>query len=108
MTLKTDKMVKRLDKIAKAQAPKKVKAKARAKTKPAKAVRKKVAKKAAKLSAIDTVLTIIEKSRNKKGISAAALRKKTGFDDNKIRGIVFRLKQQGKIKSGGRGFYLKA
>lgn len=91
---KTEQITKRLDKLAKGTVPKKPGTKTR------------TTKKAANVSASDTVLALIRKSR--KGIDTATLRKKTGFDDNKMRGIVYRLKDKGKIKSGGRGVYIKA
>jgi len=68
--------------------------------------KKPAAKKPAKLTAVDTVLAIIRRSR--KGVDTATLKKKTGFIDYKIHNIVYKLKQQGKIKSVGRGVYLKA
>ena len=97
LTRKTEGMVK---KIEKAKAPKKAKAKARVKIKAAK---KKVGKKA---TAIDTVFAIIKKSR--KGVNAATLKKKTGFEDKKIWNNVNTLKRKGKIKSAGRGVYVEA
>jgi len=98
LTQKTDKMIKRLEKLEKkAQAAKKPKAKA---------VKKAVAKKPAKLSASGTVLAIIKRSR--KGVDAAALKKKTGFKDKKIRDITYRLRKQRKIKKDRKGLYVKA
>ena len=94
---KTEKMTKRLEKLEKAQAAKKPKAKA---------AKKAVAKKPAKLSASGTVLAIIKKSR--KGIDKAALIKKTGFEDKKIRDITYRLRKQGKINRDLKGLYVKA
>ena len=97
LTRKTEQIAKRLDKAEKAQAPMKPRAKVAKKAAP---------KKRAKVSATDTVLSIITRSR--KEIDGAALRKKTRFKDNQIRAILSRLKKQGKIKSPGRGVYLKA
>jgi hypothetical protein len=94
---KTDKMIKRLEKLEKAQAAKKPKAKA---------VKKAVAKKPAKLSASGTVLAIVKRSR--KGVDKATLIKKAGFEDKKIRDITYRLRKQGKIKKGRKGLYVKA
>jgi len=91
-------MLKQLEKPDKAQAAKK---------KPkAKAVKKAAAKKPARVSASETVLAIIKRSR--KGIDTAALNKKTGFEGRKIRDIIYKLKKQGKIKSDPKGIYLKA
>ncbi len=97
LTQKTERLITRLKKSEKAQAAKKPKAKA---------VKKAVAKKPAKLSASDTVLGIIKRSR--KGVDKATLIKKTGFEDKKIRDITYRLSKQGKIKTEGKGLYVKA
>jgi transcription initiation factor IIE alpha subunit len=94
LTQKTDKMIKRLEKLEKAQAAKKPKAK------------KAVAKKPTRVSASETVLAIVKRSR--KGIDTATLEKKTGFVGRKIRDIIFRLRKQGKIKSERKGIYVKA
>jgi len=97
LTQKTDKMLKRLGKLEKAQAAKKPKAKA---------VKKAVAKKPSKLSASGTVLAIVKRSR--KGIDTATLKKKTGLEDKKIRDITYRLRKQRKIKKDRKGVYVKA
>ena len=98
LTQKTDKMIKRLGKPEKkTQVAKKPKAKA---------VKKVVVKKPAKLSASGTVLAIIK--RSKKGVDAAALKKKTGFEDKKIRDIAYRLRKQRKIKKDRKGLFVKA
>ena len=103
LTRKTEGIEKKLSKLEKTQAPKKAKTKARVKAKPAK---KRVAKKTKKATATDTVFAIIK--RSKKGVDTATLKKKTGFKDNNIRAILSRVKKQGKIKSAGRGVYVKA
>ena len=69
-------------------------------------VKKPAAKKSIKLSAVDTILGIIIKS--KKGIDTAALMKKTAFNNKKVHNIIYKLNKQGKIKSEGRGLYIKA
>lgn len=77
------------------------------KTAPKKAAPKKeTPKKAAKVTAADTVLAII--NRSKKGVDSETLVEKTGFDKKKIANIVFKLRKQGKIKSVGKGVYTKA
>ena len=63
-------------------------------------------KKEKEMTAGDTVLNIIEKSR--KGVDAASLQKETGFTTKKIHNIVYKLKKQGKIISESKGFYKKA
>ncbi|MFC1815732.1 hypothetical protein ACFL0M_07255 [Thermodesulfobacteriota bacterium] len=65
----------------------------------------KVAKKTTK-TVIDTVLAII--IRSKKGVNIAALMEKTGFNEKQIHNNVYKLKKQGKVKSVGKGVYLKA
>ena len=112
LTKKTERLMKAADKLEKAQAPKKPKAKTKAKAKPArKAVAKKTTarkkapakKKAAKPTATDQVLKIIK--RSKKGVDVPSLMKKTGFDEKKVRNIVARAFSQKKIKRTGRGAY---
>ncbi len=97
LTQKTDKMIKRLGKPEKAQAVKKPKAKKAGKP---------VAKKVKKVAAGEAALAIIKSSR--KGVDKATLIKKTGFEGRKIGDVIYRLKKQGKIKSAGRGIYVKA
>ena len=97
LTQKTDKMIRRLEKLDKPQAVKKPKAKA---------VKKAVAKKVKKVAAGEAVLAIIKRSR--KGVDKATLIKKTGFEGRKIGDVIYRLKKQRKIKSAGRGIYVKA
>ncbi len=98
LTQKTEKMAKELDRLEQAQAPRKPKPKPRA-------TRKAVAKKPTRLSASETVLATVKRSR--KGIDTATLGKKTGLKDNHIRTILSRLKKQGKIKSEPKGLYVK-
>jgi len=83
----------------------------------AKAVKKTVAKKApakkavagkkvTQVTATDQILKIIK--RSKKGVDVPTLKKKTGFDDKKVRNIVFRAAKEGRIKKSGRGIYVGA
>ena len=69
-------------------------------------VKKAAVKKAAPATAVDTVLAIIK--RSKKGVGTAALMEKTGYNQKKIANLVFKLRKQGKIKSVGKGTYVKA
>ena len=108
---KVDKLVVTVGKLEKPKVAKKPKAKP-VKAKPVKktvakkvAVKKPAAKKTTK-TVIDTVLAMIR--RSKKGVSAAALMKKTGFNEKQIHNNVYKLKKQGKVKSIGKGVYLKA
>ena len=96
LTLRTEKIAKKLDELEK---PKPVK-KSQAKAKP------KVTKKPVKVSASATVLAVIKRSR--KGIDVATLRNKTGFEGRKISDIVQRFKREGKVKNSGKGLYVKA
>ena len=56
------------------------------------------------MTATDKVLKIIRGS--KRGVNADTLVKKTGFDDKKIRNILFRVYKEGRIKREGRGIYV--
>ena len=56
------------------------------------------------LTAIDVVLDAIK--RSKQGIGFAAIKAKTGFDEKKVRNIIFRLNKIGKIKRKSRGIYI--
>ncbi len=68
--------------------------------------KKTAAKKKARGDASDAVLKIVVKAKN--GVKTAYLKDETGFDDKKIRNIIYKLKKQGKIKSAHRGVYVKA
>ncbi|MCD6560677.1 MAG: hypothetical protein J7L16_02830 [Deltaproteobacteria bacterium] len=68
--------------------------------------KKAVVKKAAKVTASQTLYAII--ARSKKGVSSATLKKKTGFNDQKIRDNIYRLRKQNKIESIDKGVYIKA
>jgi demethoxyubiquinone hydroxylase (CLK1/Coq7/Cat5 family) len=98
LTRQTDKLIKAVDKFEKDKAAKRKKAK-----KPA---GKAPAKKATKLTDTDKVLNVIK--RSKKGVDVATLRKKTGFDEKKVRNIVTRAFSQKKIKRAGKGIYIGA
>jgi hypothetical protein len=108
LSQKTEKMIKTLDKLEKGQMPKKTKEKAKPKAKAMKKapVRESAASKKTKLTAADTILGVIKRSR--KGVDTAALTKKTGLEGRKIWDITYRLKKQGKIKKDRKGLYVKA
>ena len=106
---------KKLEKLIKAfDYEKKVKAKPVAKKATTRVVKKRraPAKKAAakskraKLTATDKVLGIIR--RSKKGVNVSTIKTRTGFDDKKVRNIIFRTSKEGKIKKVGRGIYVGA
>lgn len=73
-------------------------------SKPKKSAAKKAAPKKP-VTAAETVLKII--NRSKKGISPAMISEKTGFSRKKVHNIIYKLKKEGKIKSIGKGLYLK-
>ena len=58
------------------------------------------------LSAVDIVLDTIK--RSKQGLGFAEIQARTGFDEKKIRNIIFRLNKFGKIKRKRRGIYIAA
>jgi len=60
-------------------------------------------KKVAQPTATDEILKIINAS--KKGVDAPTLVKKTGFNQKKVRNILFRTYKQGKIKRLDKGIY---
>ena len=70
----------------------------------AKSVTKKVPVKASKKTDTDKLLAII--NRSKKGVDTATLMKKTGFDQKKVRNIIFRTYKQGKITRVEKGIYV--
>ena len=96
LTLRTEKIAKKLDKLEKPKPVKKPKAKARPK----------VIKKPVKVSAAATVLAIIKRSR--KGVDIATLKSKAGIGSTTVNSAIYRLKKKGKIKNSGRGIYVKA
>jgi C4-dicarboxylate-specific signal transduction histidine kinase len=98
LTRQTDRLIKAVDKFEKDKAARRRKAK--------KPSRKAPAKQAKKSTDTDKVLNIIK--RSKKGVDVAALKKKTGFDDKKVRNIVTRAVSQKKIKRVGKGIYAGA
>jgi len=89
--------------VKKAPAKKAATKKKTAKKAPAK---KQTTEKTQKLSAIETVLAIINGSEM--GVNTAELMKQTGFNAKKVHNNVFKLKKQGKIKAEKKGVYVKA
>ena len=67
---------------------------------------KKRAKGAAGMTASDTVLSIVKKHRS--GVGFATIQTKTGFDEKKLRNIIFRLNKLGRITRKARGTYVAA
>ena len=58
------------------------------------------------LTAVDIVLDTIKQSRQ--GLGFVEIQAKTGFEEKKIRNIIFRLNKNGKIKRKRRGIYIAA
>jgi predicted Rossmann fold nucleotide-binding protein DprA/Smf involved in DNA uptake len=90
------------DEKPKAKPTKKILAK-KAPAKKASAKKAPAKKKAAQPTATDAILKIIKAS--KKGVDAPTLVKKTGFNQKKVRNILFRTYKQGKIKRLDKGVY---
>ena len=93
-------------KVVKKAVAKKAPAKKKAAAKKAPAKKAAAKKKTGQVTATDKILKIIK--RSKKGVDVPTLKKKTGFDDKKVRNIVFRASKEGKIKKSGRGIYVGA
>lgn len=55
-------------------------------------------------SAVDQVLTVIRGL--KRGAGMPEIKAKTGFDDKKVRNIIFRLNKNGSIERVSRGVYI--
>jgi len=62
--------------------------------------------KGATLTPSDMVLNVIK--RFKKGAGFAQIQERTGFEDKKLRNIIFRLHKMGKIVRKSRGIYIIA
>ena len=105
---KLEKLLKAYEKPQRPKAARKVKRKTvKAKTKP-RAVAKKTTrrKRAPQMTATEQILKIVRRSR--KGVDVPTLKAKTGFQDKKVRNIIFRASKEGKIKKVGRGIYVGA
>ena len=106
---KMEKLLNAFEKPPKAKAAKKVKRKSvKARTKRTAATKKAAPRKKAakKMTSTDQILKIIKRSR--KGVNVPTLKAKTGFEDKKVRNIIFRASKEGKIKKVGRGVYVGA
>ena len=57
------------------------------------------------MTASDIVLEIIKETGDE-GVNFAEIQDKTGFDEKKIRNVIFRLNKLGKIKRKNRGIYV--
>ena len=104
LAVKTEKLMKRVEGLEKAQAnPKKGAAK-----KPVgkKAAVKNHAKEGKSVTATDKVVAIIQKA--KEGIDVSTLISSSGLEDKQIRNILNRALNLGKIKRASRGVYIVA
>jgi hypothetical protein len=107
LNAKIEKLQADVQKLGAAPTPAKKKAKVtKAKKVTKKATAKPKTKTAKKQTAFEQVIGIVR--RSKKGVSVTQLKKKTGFDDKKIANLVYKGKKQGRIRSQGRGVYVKA
>lgn len=68
------------------------------------AAKSKGAAKNGTVTALDTVFDIIQKAPE--GSSFKDIQNKTGYDDKKIRNVIFRLNKMEKIKRKSRGIYV--
>ena len=103
---KMEKLLNAYGKPSKSKAVKKTKRKlVKTRSRRGVAVKKVAArKKGTKLTATQQILSIVRRSR--KGVDVPTLKIKTGFEDKKVRNIIFRASKEGKIKKVGRGIYV--
>ena len=64
----------------------------------------KISRNRTKITSGDIVYDVIKCS--KKGLKFSDIQKKTGFDDKKIRNLIYRLHQRGVVKRKSRGVYV--
>ena len=108
LTQKVDKLAASAGTAGKAPARKAPAKKKAAPKRVAKPAVKKVAAKGKKMSASETIYSIIKKTRSKNGVDSDMLEKMTGFNNQKIRDNIYKLNKRGKIKRVGRGNYVVA
>jgi hypothetical protein len=105
---KLEKLLNAYEKPHQPKAARKVKRKAaKAKTELRPAAKKTTGRKrASQMTATEQILKIVRRSR--KGVDVPTLKAKTGFQDKKVRNIIFRASKEGKIQKVGRGIYVGA
>jgi hypothetical protein len=105
---KLEKLLQDYEKPQRSKAARKVKRRtAKAKSKPrAVASKTKGRRRSPQMTATEQILKIVRRSR--KGVDVPTLKAKTGFQDKKVRNIIFRASKEGKIKKIGRGIYVGA
>ncbi len=97
LSKETENLAKKVEKLERVRTTEEAKKKAR---------KRKIDKRKVKsLMMTEAVLKIIR--RHKKGVNISKLKEKTGIDNRKIYNIIYNLKKQGKVKSGGIGIYIK-
>lgn len=103
-----DKLITRIDRLEKLiKQTSKPAAKPAAKApSPKKAVKTRKPRAKSKSAAMDAVIDAIGASKN--GVSVQDIQKTTGFDQKKIRNIIYRLNKLGRIKRARRGIYVLA
>ena len=69
-------------------------------------VKKAAVRKTAPPTAVDTIYSIIRKS--KRGINTSELMEKTGYERKSVSNAIYILTKQGKIKTVSKGVYIKA
>jgi predicted Rossmann fold nucleotide-binding protein DprA/Smf involved in DNA uptake len=110
LTQKTEKIVKALGKLEKAQAkPKPVKKAAKPKKVVKKPAGKKITKKATKNKApkgsvTDAIMGVIQASSE--GVNTDQIMKQTGLNKRQVWGTINRAKKEGKVKTVKRGIYV--
>lgn len=105
---KLEKLLKDHEKPQRLKAARKVKRRtAKRKVQPRAAAKKSSGRKrSSQMTATEQILKIVKRSR--KGVDVPTLKAKTGFQDKKVRNIIFRASKEGKIKKIGRGIYVGA
>jgi hypothetical protein len=68
--------------------------------------KKAVVRKTAPPTAVDTIYSIIRKS--KRGINTSELMEKTGYERKSVSNAIYKLTKQGKIKTVAKGVYVKS
>jgi len=68
------------------------------------AAKGKIPARKAAMTSSDMVLDVIKRFR--KGVSFAQVQERTGFEEKKLRNIIFRLHKMGKIVRKSRGIYI--
>ncbi|HID29402.1 MAG TPA: hypothetical protein EYP19_05295 [Desulfobacterales bacterium] len=98
-----ERLGKKLDRLEEALKANRVPGRKTKKAGAAKGTAKQARRGRARMTATEKIVSVIKRSAD--GADISELKAKTGFEDKKIRNIVFRLAKQGTIKRAGRGVY---